>query len=123
MVKNFIVFVSSKWKALKKAITQLDTHRENFLVIYYIPDINFIHCACILHYSNHLANENISKIPLFQLIIVTCINDVLSISNGVLYIRMSDLGPNTCIVFKYNYKYYKIFKYKYNCNYFGQDSN
>ena len=27
------------------------------------------------------------------------------------------------IVFKYNYKYYKIFKYKYNCNYFGQDSN
>ena len=28
-----------------------------------------------------------------------------------------------CIVFKYNYKYYKIFKYKYNCNYFGQDSN
>ena len=26
-----------------------------------------------------------------------------------------------CIVFKYNYKYYKILKYKY--NYFGQDSN
>ena len=28
-----------------------------------------------------------------------------------------------CIVFKYNYKCYKIFKYKYNCNYFGQESN
>ena len=28
-----------------------------------------------------------------------------------------------CIVFKCNYKYYKIFKCKYNCNYFGQDSN
>ena len=28
-----------------------------------------------------------------------------------------DLDP------KYNCKYYKIFKYKYNCNYFGQDSN
>ena len=78
-------------------------------------------------YSSVIIVTTNSKLPTFPPTVTT-----ITITRAATTTATPTLGNVTCdqtwvqihcIVFKYNYKCYKIFKYKYNCNYFGQDGN